>query len=46
MVQKVEAKKRRFGMNPFTGQERWFDAKPANVKLKVRPPKKLKDAAA
>jgi nucleoid DNA-binding protein len=45
-VQKVEAKKRRFGKDPFTGQERWFDAKPATVKLKVRPLKKLKDAAA
>ncbi|SAL88815.1 DNA-binding protein [Caballeronia arvi] len=45
-VQKVEAKKRRFGKDPFTGQERWFDAKPATVKLKVRALKKLKDAAA
>jgi nucleoid DNA-binding protein len=45
-AQKVEAKKRRFGKDPFTGQERWFDAKPASVKLKVRALKKLKDAAA
>ncbi|KAK44918.1 DNA-binding protein [Caballeronia jiangsuensis] len=45
-AQKVEAKKRRFGKDPFTGQERWFDAKPATVKLKVRALKKLKDAAA
>ncbi|SAK82568.1 DNA-binding protein [Caballeronia temeraria] len=45
-VQKVEAKKRRFGKDPFTGQERWFDAKPASVRLKVRALKKLKDAAA
>jgi nucleoid DNA-binding protein len=45
-VQKVEAKKRRFGKDPFTGQDRWFDAKPASVKLKVRALKKLKDAAA
>ncbi|MDR5748792.1 HU family DNA-binding protein [Caballeronia sp. LZ029] len=45
-VQKVEAKKRRFGKDPFTGQERWFDAKPATVKLKVRALKKLKDVAA
>ena len=44
-VQKVEAKKRRFGKDPFTGQDRWFDAKPATVRLKVRPLKKLKDAA-
>jgi nucleoid DNA-binding protein len=45
-VQQVPAKKRRFGKDPFTGQERWFDAKPATVKLKVRALKKLKDAAA
>ena len=45
-AQKVEAKKRRFGKDPFTGQERWFDAKPASVKLKVRALKKLKDATA
>ncbi|GJH29257.1 HU family DNA-binding protein [Caballeronia novacaledonica] len=45
-AQKVEAKKRRFGKDPFTGQDRWFDAKPATVKLKVRALKKLKDAAA
>jgi nucleoid DNA-binding protein len=45
-VQQVPAKKKRFGKDPFTGQERWFDAKPASVKLKVRPLKKLKDAAA
>ncbi|SAK72197.1 DNA-binding protein [Caballeronia catudaia] len=45
-VQKVEAKKRRFGKDPFTGQDRWFDAKPATVRLKVRALKKLKDAAA
>ncbi|KXV06583.1 DNA-binding protein [Caballeronia megalochromosomata] len=44
-AQKVEAKKRRFGKDPFTGQDRWFDAKPASVKLKVRALKKLKDAA-
>lgn len=45
-VQPVPAKKRRFGKDPFTGEERWFDAKPATVKLKVRALKKLKDAAA
>ncbi|WP_413657897.1 HU family DNA-binding protein [Paraburkholderia phenoliruptrix] len=45
-VQQVPAKKKRFGKDPFTGEERWFDAKPASVKLKVRPLKKLKDAAA
>lgn len=44
-AQKVPAKKRRFGKDPFTGADRWFDAKPASVRVKVRPLKKLKDAA-
>ena len=44
-VQKVPAKKKRFGKDPFTGEERWFDAKPASVKIKARALKKLKDAA-
>lgn len=44
-VIKVPAKKKRFGKDPFTGQERWFPAKPASTKIKVRPMKKLKDAA-
>ncbi|MCY1196315.1 Bacterial DNA-binding protein [compost metagenome] len=44
-VQKVPAKAKRFGKDPFTGEERWFPAKPASVKVKVRPLKKLKDAA-
>jgi hypothetical protein len=33
------------GVDPFTKQERMFAAKPASVKVKVRPMKKLKDAA-
>ncbi|WP_338926714.1 HU family DNA-binding protein [Mycetohabitans endofungorum] len=45
-VQAVPAKKRRFGKDPFTGEERWFDAKPATVRIKARALKKLKDAAA
>jgi nucleoid DNA-binding protein len=45
-VQQVPAKKRRFGKDPFTGEERWFDAKPASVRIKARALKKLKDAAA
>lgn len=45
-AQQVPAKKKRFGKDPFTGTERWFPAKPATVRLKVRPLKKLKDAAA
>jgi nucleoid DNA-binding protein len=42
----VPARPKRFGKDPFTGQERWFPAKPASVKVKVRALKKLKDAAA
>jgi len=44
-VQQVPTKKRRFGRDPFTGEERWFDAKPASVRIKARALKKLKDAA-
>ena len=43
-AQKIAAKPKRFGKNPFTGQEQWFAAKPATVRVKVRPLKKLKDA--
>ena len=42
----VPAKAKRFGKDPFTGQDRWFPAKPASVKVKVRALKKVKDAAA
>ncbi len=41
----VAAHPKRFGKDPFTGAERWFPAKPASVKVKVRALKKLKDAA-
>ena len=41
----VPAKKARKGINPFTKEETVFKAKPATTKLKVRPLKKLKDAA-
>ncbi len=44
-VVNVPAKKARKGINPFTGAETLFKAKPATVKVKVRPMKKLKDAA-
>ena len=44
-AQSVPAKKKRFGKDPFTGEERWFAAKPASVKIKSRALKKLKDAA-
>jgi nucleoid DNA-binding protein len=45
VAQDVPAKKRRFGKDPFTGEDKWFAAKPASVRLKIRPLKKLKDAA-
>ncbi len=45
-AQVVPAKKKRFGKDPFSGEERWFPAKPASVRIKARPLKKLKDAAA
>jgi nucleoid DNA-binding protein len=41
----VPARKARKGINPFTKEETVFKARPAPVKLKVRPLKKLKDAA-
>ncbi|TAM11999.1 MAG: DNA-binding protein, partial [Rhodanobacter sp.] len=37
---KVPAKPKRTGINPFTKQEQVFAAKPATVKVKVRPLKK------
>lgn len=30
------AKPRRYGKNPFTGEEQWFSAKPATTKFKAR----------
>ena len=45
-VVNVPAKAKRKGINPFTKEEQWFAAKPASTKVKVRPLKKLKDAAA
>ena len=39
------AKKARKGINPFTGEETMFKAKPASIAVKVRPLKKLKEAA-
>jgi len=43
---KIPAKPKRKGINPFTKEEQVFAAKPASIKVKVRPLKKLKDAAA
>ena len=41
----VAAKPARKGINPFTGEATTFKAKPATIRVKVRPMKKLKDAA-
>ncbi len=42
---KIPAKPKRKGINPFTKQEQVFAAKPATTRVKVRPLKKIKDAA-
>ncbi len=45
MVTRKPATKARKGINPFTGEETVFKAKPARNVVKVRPLKKLKDMA-
>ena len=40
------ARKARKGINPFTGEETMFKAKPASTAVKIRPLKKLKEFAA
>ncbi len=40
---RIPAKARRKGINPFTKQEQWFEAKPARNVVKVRPLKGLKE---
>jgi nucleoid DNA-binding protein len=42
---KKPAVKARKGINPFTGEEPMFKAKPASVAVKVRPLKKMKEFA-
>lgn len=42
---KKPARKARKGINPFTGEETMFKAKPASIAVKVRPLKKLKEYA-
>ena len=44
-AQAIPAKKKRRGIDPFTKVEREFAAKPATVRVKVRPLKKIKDAS-
>lgn len=43
LVQRKPAVPRRRGVNPFTGEEQWFKAKPARNVVKIRPLKALKD---
>lgn len=42
---KKPARKARKGINPFTGLEATFAAKPASIAVKIRPLKKLKEMA-
>lgn len=42
-VQRKPAVPKRKGVNPFTGEEQWFKAKPARNVVKIRPLKNLKD---
>ena len=43
-TRKRPARKARKGINPFTGEETTFKAKPASVAVKILPVKALKDA--
>ncbi|WP_163836682.1 HU family DNA-binding protein [Spartinivicinus ruber] len=45
VTKKKPATKARKGVNPFTGEEMMFKAKPASVQVKVQPLKRLKDFA-
>ena len=42
---KKPAQKARKGINPFTGEEQMFKAKPASVRVRITPLKKMKDMA-
>jgi len=44
-TKKKPARKARKGINPFTGEETMFAAKPASIQVKIRPLKKLKEMA-
>ena len=46
VVVRKPATKARKGINPFTGEETVFKAKPASIAVKVRPLKKMKEFAA
>ncbi|MEX1031887.1 MAG: HU family DNA-binding protein [Cellvibrionaceae bacterium] len=42
---KKPARKARKGINPFTGEQTMFKAKPASTQVKIRPLKKMKEMA-
>ena len=42
---KKPARKARKGINPFTGEETMFKAKPASIAVKIRPLKRVKEMA-
>ncbi|MDD9932253.1 MAG: HU family DNA-binding protein [Myxococcales bacterium] len=42
-TQRKKAVPARKGVNPFTGEEQMFKAKPARTVIKIRPLKKMKD---
>ena len=44
-VKKKPATKARKGINPFTGEEQMFKAKPASKTVRIRPLKNLKEMA-
>ena len=46
MTVKKPARKARKGINPFTGEEVMFKAKPASTAVRIRPLKKMKEMVA
>merc|ERR1711879_324167 len=42
-LKKKPAQKKRKGINPFTGEEQWFQAKPASKTVRCIPMKALKE---
>merc|ERR1711953_1474154 len=42
-LKKKPAQKKRKGVNPFTGEEQWFKARPASKTVKAYPMKALKE---
>ena len=42
----IAARPRRRGRNPFTGEEQWFEARPASKGVRITPLKAFKDSVA